>query len=77
VKVNLIPFNPDPEYLPALVPPDEERIDAFAGVLAASHLNVTVRWSRGRDISGACGQLRGRADRGDATSSRVVPLHGG
>ncbi len=60
VKVNLIPLNPDPEYLPGLETPDEETIDRFAGVLADAHVNVTVRWSKGRDLAAACGQLRGR-----------------
>lgn len=60
IKLNLIPFNPDSTHLPAFDSPGAERIDAFAGVLAAAHVNVTVRWSRGREISGACGQLRGR-----------------
>jgi len=74
VKVNLIPFNPDPDHLPGLVSPSPERVDAFAGVLAAAHLNVTVRWSRGRDIAGACGQLRGRLP---AAVEGVAALHGG
>jgi 23S rRNA (adenine2503-C2)-methyltransferase len=60
VKVNLIPFNPDEEFLPGLAAPDDERINEFAAVLAAAHLNVTVRWSKGREVAAACGQLRGR-----------------
>jgi 23S rRNA (adenine2503-C2)-methyltransferase len=60
VKVNLIPFNPDVEYLPGLAAPDEVRINEFAAILAAAHLNVTVRWSKGREVAAACGQLRGR-----------------
>ncbi len=59
-KVNLIPLNPDDRYLAAYRAPDERTIDAFAGVLAAAHLNVTVRWSKGRDVAAACGQLRGQ-----------------
>jgi len=60
VKVNLIPLNPDPTYLPGLQPPSEPTINAFAAVLAGSHLNVTVRWSKGREVLAACGQLRGQ-----------------
>ncbi len=75
VKVNLIPFNADATYLPHLAPPTEERVDAFAGVLAAARLNVTVRWSRGRDISGACGQLKGRRAPSPGAPA-VVRLHG-
>ncbi len=59
-KVNLIPLNPDQRYLGELEAPDEERISAFAGILAAAHVNVTVRWSKGREVAAACGQLRGQ-----------------
>ena len=59
-KVNLIPLNPDERYLGSLTAPDEATISAFAGVLAAAHMNVTVRWSKGRDVAAACGQLRGQ-----------------
>lgn len=62
-KVNLIPLNPDERYLADLAAPDEETISAFAGVLAAAHMNVTVRWSKGRDVAAACGQLRGQVIR--------------
>ncbi|MCS7182480.1 MAG: 23S rRNA (adenine(2503)-C(2))-methyltransferase RlmN [Thermoanaerobaculum sp.] len=60
VKVNLIPLNPDPVYLPGLAPPSEERISAFAGVLAAAGVNVSVRRSKGLEVAAACGQLRGQ-----------------
>ncbi len=60
VKVNLIPLNPDAQFLPGLEPPTEARINAFAGVLAGAHVNVTVRWSKGREVAAACGQLRGQ-----------------
>ena len=60
VKVNLIPFNPDEEFLPGLAAPHEAHINAFAALLAEAHLNVTVRWSKGREVAAACGQLRGR-----------------
>jgi 23S rRNA (adenine2503-C2)-methyltransferase len=54
-KVNLIPLN-----AAAGIPfdrPSDERVDAFAQVLADRHINVSVRKSRGRDIRAACGQL--------------------
>jgi len=60
VKVNLIPFNADEEFLPGLAAPDEARINAFAALLVDANLNVTVRWSKGREVAAACGQLRGR-----------------
>lgn len=54
--VNLIPLNPV-TVLP-YERPTAERIDRFAERVAASGIPVTVRYSRGVDISAACGQLR-------------------
>jgi len=54
-KVNLIPLNQA-----AGIPfsrPSDKTINAFAAALAARHLTVSVRKSRGRDIRAACGQL--------------------
>jgi 23S rRNA (adenine2503-C2)-methyltransferase len=60
VKLNLIPLNEDPVYLPGLKRPEEAVIDRFAGVLAHAGLRITVRRSKGGDASAACGQLKGR-----------------
>jgi len=60
VKVNLIPLNEDPAYLPDLKRPEEAAIDRFAGVLAHVGLRITVRRSKGRDTLAGCGQLKGR-----------------
>jgi 23S rRNA (adenine2503-C2)-methyltransferase len=49
VKVNVIPLNEDPIYLPGWKRPDERGIDAFARSLAAAGLTVTVRRSKGPD----------------------------
>ncbi len=54
-KVNLIPLNAAPEI--PFQPPRPEAVDAFAAVLAAAEVPVSVRRSRGRDILAACGQL--------------------
>jgi 23S rRNA (adenine2503-C2)-methyltransferase len=54
-KVNLLPLNEAPGI--PFRRPDEERVNAFARVLADRGLLVTVRKSRGRDIRAACGQL--------------------
>ncbi len=66
VKVNLIPVNPDPVLGPAMVPPPDERADAFQARLEGRGLVATVRRRRGDDVSAACGQLRafGREPRG-------------
>jgi 23S rRNA (adenine2503-C2)-methyltransferase len=60
VKVNLIPLNEDPTYLPGWKRPDEASIDRFVRPLADARLTVTVRRSKGPDASAACGQLKGR-----------------
>jgi 23S rRNA (adenine2503-C2)-methyltransferase len=53
-KVNLIPVNPAAE---ALLAPNDAAVQRFADALYARGIAATVRKSRGRDISGACGQL--------------------
>jgi 23S rRNA (adenine2503-C2)-methyltransferase len=53
-KVNLIPWNPG--ELPYRSP-SAERIREFRDVLAAKDVPVFVRYSRGQDVSAACGQL--------------------
>jgi 23S rRNA (adenine2503-C2)-methyltransferase len=60
VKVNVIPLNEDPTYLPGWKRPSEDTIDRFARRLVESGVPVTVRRSRGPDASAACGQLKGR-----------------
>jgi 23S rRNA (adenine2503-C2)-methyltransferase len=54
--VNLIPYNPIPG--PGWRPSPPARIKAFAEILEARGIPVTVREPRGRDIAAACGQLR-------------------
>jgi len=54
-KVNLIPLNEAAGI--AFERPSDERVNAFAKILADSGLTVSVRKSRGRDIRAACGQL--------------------
>ena len=56
-KVNLIPFNPHPGS--EFQRPDQESVDTFRDILIQANLTVMVRRSMGRDISAACGQLRG------------------
>ncbi len=55
-KINLIPFNPHEGS--GFEPPPEETIKKFMSLLENSPITVTLRRSRGRDISGACGQLK-------------------
>ena len=56
IHVNLIPVNPikERDYRQS----DRRRIREFKDYLEKSGINVTVRREMGRDIGGACGQLR-------------------
>ena len=54
--VNLIPVNPIRER--SFVQSNRDAIEAFRGYLEKRGINVTVRREMGRDIGGACGQLR-------------------
>ncbi len=56
--VNLIPVNPTPENNCA--ESSEKNISMFRKILENSGITVTRRREMGRDISGACGQLRRR-----------------
>lgn len=56
--VNLIPVNPIEER--DYVQSDRKVIDAFREKLEKNGITVTVRREMGRDIDGACGQLRRR-----------------
>jgi len=54
-KVNLIPYNQNPER--DLQPPPPEVVKSFQHFLVSRGMSCTVRVTRGRDISAACGQL--------------------
>src|ERR1700676_1049138 len=54
VKVNLIPWNPG--ALP-YTEPTEERVKAFHKILLEKGVPTFTRYSRGRDVMAACGQL--------------------
>jgi 23S rRNA (adenine2503-C2)-methyltransferase len=54
-KVNLLPLNAAPGI--PFERPSDERVNAFATILADRDVTVSVRRSRGRDIRAACGQL--------------------
>ncbi|MBM3195257.1 MAG: 23S rRNA (adenine(2503)-C(2))-methyltransferase RlmN [Chlamydiae bacterium] len=55
VKVNLIPLNPHPGT--AMEPALEENLKAFQNYLETRSISAPVRYSRGQDVSAACGQL--------------------
>lgn len=56
--VNLIPINPVKER--NFVESKQSKIRAFKNKLEKNQINVTIRREMGRDIDGACGQLRRR-----------------
>ena len=57
--VNLIPVNPVKER--DFRPTAQEDVIAFKNKLEKNGINVTIRREMGRDIDGACGQLRRKA----------------
>ena len=71
--VNLIPVNPVRER--SFVSPDRGKVEAFQHRLERYQINVTIRREMGRDINGACGQLRrsylDRKDREPAAQQKL------
>jgi 23S rRNA (adenine2503-C2)-methyltransferase len=61
-KVNLIPFNEHEGC--EFRAPTRAAIDAFHKYLIDRHVTVITRDSRGGDISAACGQLKGKLEKG-------------
>lgn len=71
-KINLIPYNENPDR-PLLKRPSDEVVKAFQDYLVRRGTSCSVRTTRGVDISAACGQL-GKAgeqarERGWATAA--------
>lgn len=59
-KVNLIPINKFPGV--DMDPSDEERIKAFQSYLTDRGIPAPVRYSKGQDVSGGCGQLAAKKE---------------
>ncbi|MFO7839962.1 MAG: 23S rRNA (adenine(2503)-C(2))-methyltransferase RlmN [Desulfosalsimonadaceae bacterium] len=57
-KINLIPFNEHQEC--GFQRPETTAIEAFQQELLHRNYTAIIRWSKGTDISAACGQLRGK-----------------
>jgi len=55
-KMNLIPYNPVPEF--DYEPPNKLELLAFTTRLSQLGIHATVRMPRGREVQAACGQLR-------------------
>ncbi len=56
--VNLIPYNSVDEH--GYQPSDKDVVEKFKSELLRFGINVTLRREHGRDIDGACGQLRAK-----------------
>jgi 23S rRNA (adenine2503-C2)-methyltransferase len=58
VKINIIEYNPhkNSPYKKS----EKQKVDAFVAFLEKLNLIVNVRYSKGKDIDAACGQLAGR-----------------
>ncbi len=54
-KVNLIPYNTNADL--GFEAPELEKVHRWQDVLTRRGLNTTIRWSKGKDIDAACGQL--------------------
>ena len=59
-KVNLIPVNAFPGV--DIRPPTDERIRTFQSYLSERSIPAPVRYSRGQDVSGGCGQLAAKRE---------------
>jgi 23S rRNA (adenine2503-C2)-methyltransferase len=77
VKLNLIPYNENPDR--DLRAPSPEAVLAFQDFFAARGVSTAVRTTRGLDISAACGQLgkawQQAADRGWLDHARALAGH--
>ncbi len=54
-KINLIPYNENRSI--DFKSPDQKHVEAFSEYLYSRGFTVIVRWSKGREIQSACGQL--------------------
>lgn len=59
-KVNLIPINHFPGM--DMLPSQKEALDAFQSYLSTRSIPAPIRYSRGQDISGGCGQLAAKRE---------------
>lgn len=75
VQVNVIPFNPWPGA--PYEATTDEAAEAFALALNHAGLFASVRWSRGRDIDAACGQLKTTAAQAAAAAAAAAGGGGG
>jgi 23S rRNA (adenine2503-C2)-methyltransferase len=73
-KINLIPYNENPDR--DLKRPSDEVVKAFQHQVIQGGIQCSVRSSRGRDISAACGQL-GKKGQGPGVGAETALLDRG
>lgn len=71
-KVNLIPMNPHPGS--TMIATDSEKMRDFQKYLTDRSIPAPVRYSRGQDVSGACGQLASKRKSEIELPPRTVAL---
>jgi 23S rRNA (adenine2503-C2)-methyltransferase len=71
-KVNLIPMNPHPGN--PMQASDPDKLRAFQKYLSDRSIPAPIRYSRGRDVSGACGQLAAKRKEELELHPRAVAL---
>ena len=69
-KVNLIPYNENPQR--DILRPPEDHVQAFQHFLVSRGIQSSIRTTRGIDISAACGQL-GKATQGLRIEEAQLP----
>ncbi len=69
-KINLIPYNENPDR--EIRRPSAARVASFQQLLLDAAMQVSVRTTRGKDISAACGQL-GKTDPAQVAAYLVLP----
>ncbi len=74
-KLNIIPYN---ESNGKYCRPDDETIHRFSRILFENQhaYRVLVRWSKGRDIDAACGQLAAKSINNDSERKKLHYEHG-
>ncbi len=69
-QLNLIPYNPIPEE--PFKRPNRDQLKRFFELISSGRRTVTVRWSQGKDINAACGQLHAENQRKNVQKVKPV-----
>ncbi|HLP49115.1 MAG TPA: 23S rRNA (adenine(2503)-C(2))-methyltransferase RlmN [Candidatus Kapabacteria bacterium] len=64
-KINLIPYNVNKDLPVDFETPTPEEVELFSDYLHSRGFTVITRWSKGKEIKSACGQLAANAEEED------------